>query len=624
MQAQLEEFKNLIAEYSREELLALCIELRQKQIDDAVIIAEFRKASPAMSKDYTRLKEQVETVSRERDEFEAKYNEACAQLALKTRQCFGTHNEKLGSLDGIDLNDLQDPLDEGQDPDAAEKEESGRKKAAGTADAEVRRTFRKLMRLMYGEHKSRKRDLSGLPHRDTFILDTDKYDEMFGAENWEIAAYHSKEFLHRLPVEYYVEVRHVPVIKCRTTGRLASFPMPGVMRSHSPVTESVVAHLIYDKAFMAAPTYRISDHMENQGFMLSRQILSNWILDFSEERLGIASDFMEDTLRSYSYGQGDESTLQVIHDGRKAGSKSYMWLHTSSELDTVNPVAVFRFELTRGTDHLRSFYRGCSLMLTCDAYASYPLLEEESDGRIRITGCFMHVRRRFFLAFLIKASGLSEEQAIELDEYRAILLIAEIYRAEEKLISLTPEERTARRDTEVRPHVDAFFEFVHSISLSDPLLGAKMKDAVSYACNQEEYLRRFLEDGHIPLDNGYAERIFKRYAISRRNWLFCNTERGARALEIIFTVVETARLNNANPLLYLEFLLEKTPAYMDITDRSRLEELMPWSDVWRAWMEKKTRERMKLWLPPSDEKPYYRPYHKKKPVEPDPGNAAAV
>ena len=623
MQAQLEEFKNLIAEYSREELLALCIELRQKQIDDAVIIAEFRKASPAMSKEYTRLKEQLEAVSRERDELEVKYNKACEQLALKTRQCFGTHNEKLCSLDGIDLNDLQDPLDEEQDPDGSKKEGSG-KKAADAADAEVRRTFRKLMRLMYGEHKSRKRDLSGLPRRNTFLLDPDKYDEMFGVENWEIAAWHSKELLHRLPVEYYVEVRHVPVIKDRTSGRLASFPMPGVMRSHSPVTESVVAWLLYEKSFMASPAYRISDHMENQGFTLSRQTLSNWILDYTEERLAIASDFMEDTLQGYSYGQGDESTLQVINDGRKAGSKSYMWLHTSSELDTVNPIAVFRFELTRGTEHLRNFYRNCSLMLTCDAYASYPLLEKESDGKIRITGCFMHVRRRFFLAFLIKASGLSEEQAMELTEYKAILLIAEIYKAEGKLISLTPQERTARRDTEVRPHVDAFFEFVHSISMSDPLLGEKMKDAVSYACNQEEYLRRFLEDGHIPLDNGYAERIFKVYARSRRNWLFCNTERGARALGIIFTVVETARLNGANPLLYLEFLLVKTPEYMDITDRSRLDELMPWSDVWRAWLEAKTQERMKLWLPPSDEKPYYRPYNKKKPMESDSGKTAAV
>ena len=610
MQAQLEAFINLITGYSREHLLALCIELKKKQIDDAVIILEFQKSTPAMARDYSRLKEQLEKVRQERDALEAKYNEVCGQLALKTRQCFGTHNEKLGPLDGIDLNDLQDPLDEEQDPATVSGPGKPQKKKSVFLDPEVRKTFRKLMRLMYSGKKGRKRDFSRLPHRDTFVLDTGHYDEMFGQGNWEIAAYHSKEFLHRLPVEYYVEVRHVPVIKNRKTGKMLAFPMPGVMLSHSPVTGSVIAGLIYEKAFMCAPLYRISDHMENQGFSLSRQTLSNWVLTFTEERLSIAADFMEDTLRGYSYGQGDESTLEVIHDGRKAGSKSYMWLHASSELDTVNPIAVFCFEFTRGTDHLRTFYRNCSLMLTCDAYASYPLLEKESNGAVRITGCFMHVRRRFFLAFLLKASGLSEEQAIALDEYKAIQLIAEIYTAERRLVDLSPEERQVCRDKEVRPHVNAFFDFVHSVDLSDPLVGEKMKDAVQYTCNQEKYLRRFLEDGRIPLDNGYAERIYKRYAISRRNFLFCNTERGARALGIIYTIVETARLNKANPFLYLEFLLEKTPEYMDRTDRTRLQELMPWSEEWQAWLNEKSLERMRMWIPPSEKKPHYRPYKK--------------
>jgi hypothetical protein len=263
-------------------------------------------------------------------------------------------------------------------------------------------------------------------------------------------------------------------------------------------------------------------------------------------------------------------------------------------------------------------------MLTCDAYSSYNLLEKESGGKIRITGCLMHVRRRFFQAFLLRASGISEEQAMELPEYKAILLIAEIYMAEGRLTGISPEERLVRRDKEVRPHVDAFFEFVHSVNLSDPLISAKMKDAVSYACNQEKYLRRFLDDGRIPCDNGFAERIFKRYAIGRRNWLFCSTKRGARALGVIYTVVETARLNGANPLLYLEFLLQKAPDYMDVKDYNRLEELMPWSDVWKAWRDAKTQERMEIWIPPSDPKPHYRPYNRKEATGSSPGNEAAV
>lgn len=616
MQAQIEEFKKEIEGYSREGLLALCLDLKQKQLEDAVVIAEFQNAAPAMSREYLRIKEQLAKVKEERDSLEKKYKHACGLLAVEKNHHFGTHSEQASSLGGLDPDSLHDLLDEDLDPAASTQEprDGGKKKQApgkDGVDAEIRKALRKLCRLMYGPHEKKKRDFSRLPHRDTFLLDMEEYDRMFGEGAWEIASWHSKELLHRLPTEYYVEVRHVPVIKSRETGQMVSFPMPGVMRGHSPVTPSVLAHLFYEKAFMAAPVNRISDDMENQGCTLSRQTLNSWVLEYAETHLAVASDFMEKTLRGYGYNQGDESTLQVILDGRKAGSKGYMWVHTSSELDPVHPIAVFRFELTRGTDHLRRFYKACALFLTCDAYSPYGVVEKESGGAITVTGCFMHARRRFFIAFLLRTSGLSEEQWQELPEYRAILLIADIYLAENELRTLSPEERLQRRQTEVRPAVDAFFEFVHSYDSTDPAASEKMKDAVSYSLNQESRLRKFLEDGHVPIDNGFCERILRRYAIGRRNWLFCNTQRGADALGIIYTIVETARLNGANPLLYLEFLLEKTPEYMDITDRSRLEELMPWSDQWGKYMEEKIHSRIDQMLPPSQEKPHYRPYQKK-------------
>ena len=81
-----------------------------------------------------------------------------------------------------------------------------------------------------------------------YLFELDKLDEEYGKNNWEFAGWHRKEFLHRLPSVYYVEVRHVPVIKNRTTHTLTSLPMPGVMLSHSPVTESLLASIYYEKA----------------------------------------------------------------------------------------------------------------------------------------------------------------------------------------------------------------------------------------------------------------------------------------------------------------------------------------------------------------------------------------
>ena len=111
-----------------------------------------------------------------------------------------------------------------------------------------------------------------------------------------------------------------------------------------------------------------------------------------------------------------------------------------------------------------------------------------------------------------------------------------------------------------------------------------MKDAISYSLNQKEVVCRFLEDGRVPCDNGFAENSIRIYAQGRRNWLFANTPRGADAIMTIYSLIETARKNEANPQLYLKYLLEKVPEYLDLpSNSSKLEELMPWSSVYKKY-----------------------------------------
>ena len=624
MKAELEKFKNQIRTLDWDQLFSLCVGLKEQCIQQEVYLKEYERSFPVMSKDYQALKETLKQKTTALTDLQKKYQHVCEQNVLLTKNRFGSHNEKMGSLKGFDLSDLQDPISEdptpaeknlsndNQEPKPPEKDPSRQK----NRQSEIQKTLRKLNKLMNGETERQKRDTSRLPHRNTYLFELDKLDEEYGKNNWEFAGWHRKEFLHRLPSVYYVEVRHVPVIKNRTTHTLTSLPMPGVMLSHSPVTESLLASIYYEKFDLSLPLYRVSKDMKNQGLILSRQTLSNWVLRFAETHLGIVYDYLMDTLKGYRYHQCDETTLQVIRDGRKTGSKSYLWVHSNSSLDPVNPIVIFCFEKTRGTDHLRNFYKGCSLTITSDAFGAYFLIESESGGRILITGCFMHCRRRFFEALQIRLSSIKEEHELKnLPEYQAVQLIAEIYQKENPLNTLSPEERRKRRQKEVKPRVDAFFEFVHQFPLEDPLVSDKMKEAINYAKNQEIYLCRFLEDGHIPIDNGYAERNIRHdYATGRRNWLFCNTERGAEVTAIVYSIVETANQNGANPLLYLQFLLEKTPDYMELTDRSRLEELMPWSEKWHEYENSKIQERQEMGIPASQEKPHYRLHREVHPV----------
>jgi len=73
-----------------------------------------------------------------------------------------------------------------------------------------------------------------------------------------------------------------------------------------------------------------------------------------------------------------------------------------------------------------------------------------------------------------------------------------------------------------------------------------------------------------------SERSIKPFVIRRKNWLFSNTPKRARASATIYSIVETAKENGLNPFEYLKYLFEKLPN-MDIEDKEALDEILPWS-----------------------------------------------
>ena len=102
--------------------------------------------------------------------------------------------------------------------------------------------------------------------------------------------------------------------------------------------------------------------------------------------------------------------------------------------------------------------------------------------------------------------------------------------------------------------------------------------ALTYCLNQWDKLKAFLQDGRLELDNNRAERSIKPFVIGRKNFLFSNTPRGAKASATIYSVVETAKENGLNPFVYLKYLFEKLPN-LDIQDQNAVDELLPWSEA---------------------------------------------
>ncbi len=104
------------------------------------------------------------------------------------------------------------------------------------------------------------------------------------------------------------------------------------------------------------PIYRLEQNFLRSDVVLSRQVMCNWVIRCSERYLSLIWDRMKQELLKQEVIQADETTLKVSKDGRAAGSKSYMWVYSSSELDQSGKrMVLFEYQKTRKTEHLERF-----------------------------------------------------------------------------------------------------------------------------------------------------------------------------------------------------------------------------------------------------------------------------
>ncbi len=107
----------------------------------------------------------------------------------------------------------------------------------------------------------------------------------------------------------------------------------------------------------------------------------------------------------------------------------------------------------------------------------------------------------------------------------------------------------------------------------------KTAEGLRYSVNQEKYLKVFLTDGNVPIDNLASERAIRTFCIRKKNWMFHDSVKGARASAIIYSISETAKMNNLRPYYYFNHLLAELPKLCDekgTIDTAKLEHLLPW------------------------------------------------
>ncbi len=98
---------------------------------------------------------------------------------------------------------------------------------------------------------------------------------------------------------------------------------------------------------------------------------------------------------------------------------------------------------------------------------------------------------------------------------------------------------------------------------------------------------------HIRIFGYAAEQSIRGFCIGKKNWVMIDTVAGAKSSAIIYSIAETAKANNLKPYDYFEYLLTEIPKHLDDTDRSFLDDLLPWSPSLPANCRKAGKDEMK-------------------------------
>lgn len=504
--------------------------------------------------------EQLEALTKELHATNEKMQQMMEQIILAKHERFGRSSEKMDDasqicfleVDGniVFFNEAEAVSNlEAAEPEGLEAPVSKQPKRKGKKDA----------------------DLSGIPvKRIDHYMSAAELEAEFGSNGWKQLPDAISKRYNFIPAKVEVEEHHVGVYASKTDSHMVKADHPKGLLHGSLVSPSLAAAIINGKYVNAVPLYRLEQEFQRYGLNITRQNMANWCIRLGEEYLSVLYDYLHRELYNYHVIQADETPVLVNRDGRKAGSQSYMWVYRSGHLYKDKQIVLYEYQLTRNASHPRGFLKGYNGVCVTDGYQVYHALEKEFE-ELTIAGCWVHCRRRFNDAL----NTIKEPFRKNSESFLIMKQIQAIYREENKLNKLSSDERLKQRQVVVKPLVDAFFAYIKSLNVSKK---DTLGDAVSYALNQERYLRVFLQDGDVPIDNNASERAIRGFCVGKKNWQMIDTINGAKTSAIIYSIVETAKANNLKPFDYVQYLLEEIPKHMSDTNCSFLENLLPWSE----------------------------------------------
>ena len=505
--------------------------------------------------------EQLETLTAEVRSLNEKMQLMMEQMILANRNRFGRSSEKMEDASQISFMEVDGTIVFFNEAEAV-----------CNLDAPEPEQLEVPAPRLVKKKGKKEQDMSGLPiERIDHYMTEEELTAEFGKNGWKQLPDAISRRYRFVPAKVEVEEHHIGVYSDKKDGHMVKAKHPRGLLHGSTVSPTLAAAIMNGKYVNAIPLYRLEQEFKRYGLAITRQNMANWMIRLGEEYLSVLYDYLHQKLYDYHVIQADETPVLVNHDGRPAGSKSYMWVYRSGYMYPEKQIVLYEYQRTRNASHPREFLKDFSGICVTDGYQVYHTLEKEKED-LTIAGCWVHGRRKFEEALAtIPAEGKKDSVA-----WLVMKQIQAIYREEGKLKDLPSQERLAQRQVVIQPLVDALFAYLKQ-KKEQIVVKGKLEAAFTYLLNQEKYLRVFLNDGDVPMDNNASERAIRGFCIGKKNWEVIDTINGAKTSAVIYSIAETAKANSLKPYEYFEHLLTVIPEHMEDTDRSFLEELLPWS-----------------------------------------------
>jgi transposase len=371
------------------------------------------------------------------------------------------------------------------------------------------------------------------------------------------------EQLERIPASYKV-IRHVrPKFACAGCERVVEAPAPARPIEFGLPGPSLLAHVLVSKYADHQPLYRQSEIYAREGIDLDRSTLAGWV-GAASELLAPLADEIRRYVMSASKIHADDTPVPVLAPGTGKTKTGRLWTYVRDERPAgyeTPPAVWFAYSEDRKGEHPRNHLKDFSGALQADAYSGFHHLY--GDGRIYEVSCWSHARRKLHDIHVAHASPITTE---------ALNRIGALYGIEEEIRGQSAEIRRSVRQARSRPLLDDLRQWMEK-ALRTLSSKSETAGAIRYALSRWRALTRFVDDGLLEIDNNAAERSLRPVVMGRKNYLFMGSDSGGQRAAVLYTLMETAKLNHLDPAFYLRTVLARI-VELPI---NHIKELLPWN-----------------------------------------------